>query len=192
MIRGIAEALLRRDRQGAAQLHRESGAEALVDRRGFERLLGGLARADLVQVTHDTFEKEGRTIAFQRVSLTTAARRGGFADLSGVAITDDAPARSGGARKKRSGATRATANAESRAAPETGDPLVPTLKAWRLAEARRQGVPAFRILTDRALVALVHLRPASEGELLAVPGLGPRLVARYGERLLGLLGVRTS
>ncbi len=207
VIRGIAEALLRRDRQGAAQLHRESGAEALVDRREFERLLGGLARADLVQVTHDTFEKEGRTIAFQRVSLTSAARRGGFADLSGVAITDDAPARPGGARKKRSGETRATATAETRASartaadrkgtgsgrePETGHPLVPALKAWRLAEARRQGVPAFRILTDRTLLALVRLGPASEGELLAVPGLGPRRVARYGQRLLGLLGARTS
>jgi DNA topoisomerase-3 len=203
VIRGIAEALLRRDRQGAAQLHRESGAEALVDRRGFERLLGGLARADLVQVAHDTFEKEGRTITFQRVSLTAAARRGGFTDLSGVAITDDAPARSAGPRPRRSGGTRGPATAEGRARtaaarqgagsgrePETGHPLVPALKAWRLAEARRQGVPAFRILTDRTLLALVRLGPANEGELLAVPGLGPRLVARYGDRLLSLLGAR--
>jgi DNA topoisomerase-3 len=193
VIRGIAEALRRRDRQGAAQLHRESGAEALVDRRGFERLLGGLARADLVQVTRDTFEKEGRTIAFQRVSLTGAARRGGFADLRGVVLTDDAPARPAGPRRRRSGGTRATAarpKTGSGREPEAGHPLVPALKAWRLAEARRQGVPAFRILTDRALVALVRLRPANEGELLAVPGLGPRLVARYGDRLLSLLGPR--
>jgi DNA topoisomerase-3 len=206
VIRRIAEALLRRDGQGAAQLHRESGTEDLLDRRGFERLLGGLARADLVKVTRDTFEKEGRTIAFQRVSLTGAARRGGFAELRGVAITDDAPSRSAGPRTKRSRGTRAAAAPAGRAVARTtaarhkpgsgreadsGHPLVPALKAWRLAEARRQGVPAFRIFTDRTLVALVRLRPASSGELLAVPGLGPRLVARYGDRLLSLLGVRS-
>jgi len=62
--------------------------------------------------------------------------------------------------------------------------FVKALKAWRLAEARRQGVPAFRILTDRTLGALASARPANEAELLAVAGLGPRLVARYGTALL--------
>jgi superfamily II DNA helicase RecQ len=49
-------------------------------------------------------------------------------------------------------------------------------------------VPAFRILTDRALLALAEARPTSESGLLAVPGLGPRLVARYGEPLLRMVG----
>ena len=50
--------------------------------------------------------------------------------------------------------------------PEASEALVPALKAWRLAEARRQGVPAFRILTDRTLVALARARPANEADLL--------------------------
>ena len=124
-----------------------------------------------------------------------------------MVLTDDASARPAGPRPRRSGGTRAPAAAEGRAGArtatarqgtgagrelETGHPLVPALKAWRLAEARRQGVPAFRILTDRTLLALVRLGPANVGELLAVPGLGPRLVERYGDRLLSLLGARTS
>jgi superfamily II DNA helicase RecQ len=39
-------------------------------------------------------------------------------------------------------------------------------------------------LTDRTLTALAGARPRNEDELLAVSGLGPRLVARYGPTLL--------
>ena len=44
------------------------------------------------------------------------------------------------------------------------------LRAWRLAEARRLGVPAFRIFTDRALSGLVDLRPGTSSEMLCRPG----------------------
>ena len=188
VIRRIGAALRRRDGQGAAQLHRESGSEALVDRHGFERLLGGLARAGLVQVTRDTFEKDGRTIAFQRVALTRAGRLSGFDDLRGVAITEEAPARAAARGKRGHRGRAARGRAAASVAPEAPQALVSALQAWRLAEARRQRVPAFRILTDRALTALAQTRPTSAAELLAVPGLGPRLVARYGEPLLRLVG----
>jgi hypothetical protein len=48
-------------------------------------------------------------------------------------------------------------------------------------------VPAFRIFGDRTLFALAEARPESEGALLAVPGLGPKLVQLYGEVLLRLV-----
>jgi superfamily II DNA helicase RecQ len=48
-------------------------------------------------------------------------------------------------------------------------------------------MPAFRIFGDRTLFALAAARPASEGELLGVPGLGPKLVERYGRVLMELL-----
>ena len=48
-------------------------------------------------------------------------------------------------------------------------------------------MPAFRVFGDRTLLALAEARPETEGALLAVPGLGPKLVQRYGGALLKLL-----
>ena len=48
-------------------------------------------------------------------------------------------------------------------------------------------MPAFRILTDRALNALAADRPRSEVDLLNVPGIGPTIVAKYGREILGIL-----
>jgi DNA topoisomerase-3 len=61
---------------------------------------------------------------------------------------------------------------------------VAALKAWRLAEARRAGVPAFRVLHDRTLLAIAAARPRDEAALLAVPGFGPGLLKRYGDSVL--------
>jgi DNA topoisomerase-3 len=61
----ILESLRQRDRQAAGQLHRDV-AGVIPERRDFERLLGGLARAGFVKLHADTFEKDGRTITFQR------------------------------------------------------------------------------------------------------------------------------
>jgi DNA topoisomerase-3 len=61
------------------------------------------------------------------------------------------------------------------------------LRAWRLAEARRLGVPAFRIFTDRALTGLVDLRPSTNGEMLDVPGIGLRIAEKYGNEIRRIL-----
>jgi DNA topoisomerase-3 len=65
--------------------------------------------------------------------------------------------------------------------------LEEALRAWRLAEARRLGVPAFRIFTDRALSGLVHRRPGTPGEMLAVPGIGLRIADKYGQEICRIL-----
>ena len=83
---------------------------------------------------------------------------------------------------------RARANREAEA-DGTGAPpeVVARLRAWRLEESRRRRVPAFRIFGDRTLLALAEERPANEASLLDVPGLGPKLVERYGQALVKLL-----
>jgi endonuclease III len=47
-------------------------------------------------------------------------------------------------------------------------------------------VPAFRILTNKTLDALAERRPRTQSELLAVPGVGPKLLQTHGAALLGL------
>jgi DNA topoisomerase-3 len=54
--------------------------------------------------------------------------------------------------------------------------LEAALRGWRLVEARRRGVPAFRIFSDRTLRALATSHPVTTQELLAVPGIGTSTV----------------
>ncbi|NTX09948.1 DNA topoisomerase 3 [Myxococcus sp. CA056] len=65
--------------------------------------------------------------------------------------------------------------------------LVDALKAWRLAEARKRKVPAFRILTDRVLGAIAAARPENGAALMAIHGVGPALTERYGSQILSLV-----
>jgi DNA topoisomerase-3 len=61
------------------------------------------------------------------------------------------------------------------------------LRLWRLAEAKRRGVPAFRIFSDQVLKAVAARRPATAAELLAIPGLGIGTVEKYGAQIYRLL-----
>ena len=61
------------------------------------------------------------------------------------------------------------------------------LKGWRLAESGSKGVPAYRVLPDRALVSLASLKPMTESELLEVHGIGPSKFAKYGKELLEMI-----
>ena len=66
-------------------------------------------------------------------------------------------------------------------------PLVEQLRAWRRKRAEADGVPAYVVFNDRTLAALSERRPRSRGELLAVEGIGPGKLDRYGDELLALL-----
>ncbi|MFZ0013433.1 MAG: ATP-dependent DNA helicase UvrD2 [Acidimicrobiia bacterium] len=69
-----------------------------------------------------------------------------------------------------------------------GGDLLQRLKAWRLDQARSQGVPAYVVFSDKTLEALAALRPTTQGALLGVPGIGPAKLEAYGDDLLDLLG----
>jgi len=65
--------------------------------------------------------------------------------------------------------------------------LAKRLRTWRLREAKTRGIPAYAVFHDSTLDALAMLRPTTEAELLAVPGIGPNRVARFGAELLQVL-----
>lgn len=66
-------------------------------------------------------------------------------------------------------------------------PLYQTLRAVRLRLATERHVPAYVILTDATLHALVARRPHTWEELLDTPGMGAARRDRYGDTLLGAL-----
>ena len=58
------------------------------------------------------------------------------------------------------------------------------MKAWRATKARAASVPAYVIFHDRTLEAVAAARPTTHAQLLALPGVGPVKVSRYGDDLL--------
>jgi len=185
----VLDALRRGDGLATGRLYADVGAGAGLDRRAFERVLDGMTRAGLVEVRGDAFEREGRTIRYQRACLTAAGRlaRGFLGDR--LQLAEEVDARRPG--RKASPARRGMAGvepAENLALTGEQERLFERLRAWRLAEARRREVPAFRILPDRTLTALVRARPGDEAELLEVKGIGPHLVRTFGRAILEVLG----
>ncbi len=211
----ILEALRRRDNQSTGQIWREleaaaggppgqppGGPQQDLDRKGYERLLGGLSRAGLVALRDDSFEKDGRSIRFQRVSLTPDGLCAGPEAARRIELPDEGtPGEKRKRRKTKEERREQRAQRERRprkdragaieAPGSGGDDLLPglveTLRAWRKGEAQRRRVPAFRILTDRALTALAARRPRSEVELYEVTGIGPTIVEKYGQDLLAIV-----
>ncbi|MCJ7627643.1 MAG: HRDC domain-containing protein, partial [Longimicrobiales bacterium] len=54
-----------------------------------------------------------------------------------------------------------------------------------LADAQR--VPAYIVFSDKVLWEMAARKPATGGELLEVPGVGPAKLERYGPAFLELL-----
>jgi RecQ family ATP-dependent DNA helicase len=83
---------------------------------------------------------------------------------------------------------RRTSTSPAVALPTTGPSaaLVSALRTWRLQQAKQKRVPAFRVLTNRALVAIAEARPHTAASLGAVIGVGPKLLQTYGSQIVTL------
>ncbi|HJU18710.1 MAG TPA: DNA helicase RecQ [Stellaceae bacterium] len=68
-----------------------------------------------------------------------------------------------------------------------GRALWEELRAWRLAEARRQEVPPYVIFHDTTLLEIARRRPASSEALAQIPGVGRNKLDRYGEALIAVV-----
>ena len=196
----ILELLNKAGTLAAGRLHTEVGGESAMARRDFERLLGGLARVALVRLEDASFEKDGKTIGFRKVHITLDGRaEAKSGDAPEFTITEimEAEGRPGrktrkappGKKKKearRKGTAKAPAVSAVAAAAGSGE-VEKALKAWRLSEAKKQNVPAFRVMTDQTLRAIVAERPRTTNALLAIHGMGLRGVEKYGAAIFRVL-----
>ncbi len=204
--------ILERNSSSTGRLHVESGSEVLA-RRDFENLLGALARASLIGIERDEFESEGQMIRYRRAHLKQGGRAATESDaelessleslrlptLPGRDAAGSAkrrrkagPRRKGASTRGRrrastSGKGRGKAAAEQDLTAAAAGPLLEKLRAWRLSIARRRHIPAFRVMTDRALIALATDRPGDEEALLSVHGVGATTVRKFGKELLELI-----
>jgi superfamily II DNA helicase RecQ len=172
-----------------------------MSRDAFEEVLGATARAGLLQLSDAAFQKDGKQIPYRKASLTRTGYTVDERTPIKFVMKDTAPPSGKRKRKKKPtvsvGRKRPSRN-ETAAGPgpsskakgpttEMNTRIEAALRDWRLAEARRHGVPAFRILTDRTLKALATSHPATTEALLAVPGIGSSTVAKYGTNICRVL-----
>jgi len=61
------------------------------------------------------------------------------------------------------------------------------LKQWRAAEARARSVPLYVVAANKMLEELARMRPESEARLRQVPGVGPKMIERYGADIMGMV-----
>jgi DNA helicase-2/ATP-dependent DNA helicase PcrA len=131
----------------------------------------------------------GLTRARVHLWLSWAARRAGPSGREQPRkpsrFLDDLVPPGGSRVRPRAVATGMTRVGQARARAE--GPLAEQLRAWRRKRAEADGVPAYVVFNDRTLAALSERRPRSRGELLAVEGIGPSKLDRYGDELLALL-----
>jgi len=66
--------------------------------------------------------------------------------------------------------------------------LFDALRAWRAAEAKEQGVPAYVIFHDATLREIASGRPASLDVLGTMTGVGANKLAKYGDAILEVVG----
>ena len=72
-------------------------------------------------------------------------------------------------------------------APVAAGDLFERLRALRRTLAREENVPAYIVFSDAVLARMAAAHPTDEAGLLAVAGVGPAKLARYGEAFLRVL-----
>jgi DNA helicase II / ATP-dependent DNA helicase PcrA len=131
----------------------------------------------------------GLTRARVHLWLSWAARRAGPSGREQPRrpsrFLDDVVAPGSGRVRPRAVASGMTRG--GRSSTRADGPVAEALRAWRRKRAEADGVPAYVVFNDRTLAALTERRPRSRGELLAVDGIGPAKLDRYGDELLTLL-----
>ncbi len=169
--------------RATGRLHSELFPGNELSRDAFEEVLGGMARAGLVRLSDASFEKDGKTIPYRKVSLTREGQS--FEERTPVdfVMKETGKPPKGKRRKKLSAApAKPSGLADSR--------IEKALRAWRLEEARRRGVPAFRILTDRVLREIAIAHPTTSDQLLAISGIGMSTVEKYGPSIHRIVNER--
>ncbi|MFD7531474.1 DNA helicase RecQ [Streptomyces sp. NPDC059849] len=177
------------------------GAGQIID------ILLGRKTAKVIQFDHDQLsvfgigeelaEAEWRGVVRQLLAQGLIAVEGEYGTL---VLTEESGSVLGRQRevllrkeapKPASRATKADRKSKSQAAvaelaPEAV-PVFEALRAWRGAQAKEQGVPAYVIFHDATLREIATVRPDSVSGLGGISGLGEKKLTTYGEGVLEVL-----
>jgi ATP-dependent DNA helicase RecQ len=202
-LRAILAALSGTMGKSTGKLFTELALTTATNRKEFDALLDGLARAGLLTLSPETFTNgAGEEITYRKANLTFEGETLAPGAPLGVVLRADStageaqPARK---RTKKSSVPHSSTALSSMSGIPSGKPsekpvaltpaqqaLEENLRAFRKAEAAKTGKPAFIVFSDAALQALVQARPQTIPELLTVSGFGPDKADRYGADITAL------
>lgn len=147
-------------------------------------LCRGITVEDLVAAPPRRRVSQRKTVAALQESSARAAR----AALDRLGLAPGAPADPGDLPGGGVDAGLFDVEPAAEADPE----LFELLRALRRQIADAENVPAYIVFSDAVLRALAERRPQDDREMLAVPGIGPAKLARYGAAFLELLKTHDS
>ncbi|WP_415951230.1 DNA helicase RecQ [Streptomyces sp. KLOTTS4A1] len=170
-------------------------------------ILLGRRTAKVIQFDHDQLsvfgigeelsEAEWRGVVRQLLAQRLLAVEGEYGTLvltpdsgSVLARQREVPLRKEPARAPAAKSAAAKGERRAKAAadlPEELQPLFETLRSWRAAQAKEQGVPAYVVFPDATLREITLVAPSSIDELAAISGVGEKKLATYGEKVLAVL-----
>jgi DNA topoisomerase III len=143
-----------------------------------------MARSGLVEIADASFEKDGKQIDYRKARITAEGRTADASTPLLVAIEIESDPRG---RNRKAGKKKAATRKETVVAPGKQSAIEAALRAWRLAEAKSKAIPAFRILTDRALQAIAVKQPRTPAELIEISGVGQSLVQKYATQIFRII-----
>ncbi len=175
----------------------------MKDRKDFDTLLDGLARAALITLTNDTFRSpEGKDITYKKATITWdgkaaithEGRTPDDATLDTVWLRTNLSAAPGKRSRTKSGSSSSprpsssakVASHDSSVLSPAAEQLFTQLRNWRTEVARPTKTPAFMILGDAVLRAIANTAPQNLSALHAISGMGPTKVDRYGADLIAI------
>jgi superfamily II DNA helicase RecQ len=85
--------------------------------------------------------------------------------------------------KNTKGRDKTTATGQASSGNGAGPGLEDALRAWRLQQAKRRNLPAFRIFNDRVLKGIVSALPRNGTQLSAISGIASNLVKQNGDQI---------
>ncbi|MBO1334919.1 DNA helicase RecQ [Streptomyces sp. VRA16 Mangrove soil] len=177
------------------------GAGQIID------ILLGKRTAKVIQFDHDQLsvfgigeelsEAEWRGVVRQLLAQSLIAVEGEYGTL---VLTEESGAVLGRQREvrlrkeapkpasaSRSGSRERKAKTVAADLPEELQPVFEALRAWRGAQAKENGVPAYVIFHDATLREIAMQRPTSVAQLGTIGGVGEKKLATYGEGVLAVL-----
>ncbi|MBM7169485.1 DNA helicase RecQ [Streptomyces sp. G44] len=178
------------------------GAGQIID------ILLGKKTAKVIQFDHDQLsvfgigeelaEAEWRGVIRQLLAQSLLAVEGEYGTLvltetSGSVLGREREVRLRKEPKRVPAARAAKGERKAKAAaavvdlPQEAVPIFEALRAWRGAQAKEQGVPAYVIFHDATLREIATLRPTSVADLAGISGVGEKKRATYGEGVVGVV-----
>ena len=161
-------------------------AKKIVNRGEFEKVLTLLVRMSWIKSEEVSFEKNGQNISYRKVSLYLKGKSATATDLDNLKVAwassrslENKPRKK---TKRRGKSERVRADLDNASA--LG---IEPLRQWRLGQAQQKKIPAFRILTDRALLAICENKPRTITDLLELTGISRKSIAQYGDDILRIM-----